>query len=325
MAARAYCMTSGGLDSVLAIKVLQNQGIETVGVHFVSPFFDKSQLMEQIAKDMNIEMKVIDISKEHVEMMHNPKYGFGKNFNPCIDCHALMFRKAGELLDPNKEEFIATGEVLDQRPMSQNKRSLRSVEKHSGQKGMILRPLSAKLLEPTIPEEKGWVDREQLLAIVGKTRKKQYELAEKLGVPVYQSPAGGCILTEPFFAAKLKKVYEKGMMDHLELVRSMRFGRIMELSDRKYIIVARNAEQGNELKKFEADFHIEGNETAGPVIIGWGDFTDAEKAEAGKVFCIYSKVKGGARASYYLDGKETESEVIEDIDGFKEQVKKWIL
>jgi tRNA-specific 2-thiouridylase len=175
---RALSLFSGGLDSQLAVKIIQEQGIEVIGLHFTTPFFGGSREISKAASDLGIEFREIDISEDYIpRVLLNPVYGYGKNFNPCIDCHAYMLNWAGKLMKEYEASFIITGEVVGQRPMSQNRSALNAVDKLSGYKGLVLRPLSARLLEESIPEKEGWVDREQLLDINGRGRIRQMELA----------------------------------------------------------------------------------------------------------------------------------------------------
>src|SRR3989338_780967 len=199
---KALCLLSGGLDSQLAVCVLKNQGIEVTGISFTSPFFG-SKNAEKAAAAMNIELIVKDITSEHLPLVKNPPHGYGKCMNPCIDCHALMVKKAGEIALAQKFDIIATGEVIGERPMSQNLNSLGVVANDSGFKGVLLRPLSAKLLPPTKPEIDGLVSREKLLALSGRSRRPQMKLANEFGLKSYVQPAGGCLLTDPEFSKKL--------------------------------------------------------------------------------------------------------------------------
>ena len=175
---RALAMISGGLDSTLAAKLIKDQGIEVIGICFRSYFFNEKNA-ERMTKQIDIPLEVVDFSKKHLEMVKNPKHGYGKNMNPCIDCHSMMMKYSGELLEKFNADFIITGEVLNQRPMSQNKAALNVVKKESGYEQKILRPLCAKVLPPTEMELQNLVDREKLLNISGRSRKVQMELAEK--------------------------------------------------------------------------------------------------------------------------------------------------
>jgi len=207
---KALVVFSGGLDSILTVKILEEQGINVTGLSFDSYFFD-TQESKKVAEQLGISLIVKDISKKQLETVENPQYGHGSALNPCIDCHGLMFRVAGELAKiktsaGKKFDIVATGEVLGQRPFSQNSDALKKVEKLAGVE--ILRPLSAKLLPKTNYEEEGLVDRRKLLDISGKSRKRQLELVKKYGVEYFPSPAGGCRLTENEFGAKVKQLLE---------------------------------------------------------------------------------------------------------------------
>ena len=240
---RALLLFSGGLDSVLAGKVLEEQGIEIVGVTFRSQFFGAEGAIKA-AQELGWPLLVVDISREQIRIVEQPKYGFGRNMNPCLDCHGQMARIAGGLLGKYQADFVATGEVVGERPMSQNRQALSIVEKLSGIKGLVLRPLSAKLLAVTLPEEKGLVDREKLLDIFGRSRKRQLELAEKYGIKEYPTPSGGCLLTDPGFSVKLKELLKwrgKLLAEDIDLILS---GRVF-FEKEGLIVIGRN-EQENE-------------------------------------------------------------------------------
>lgn len=204
---KAISLFSGGLDSQIAVCLIKDQGITVEALNFKSPFFGADERTAKAAEDLQVKLHTIDFGSEYItKVLKNPVYGYGKNMNPCIDCHGFMFRKAGDLMQEIGASFIVTGEVVGQRPMSQNKSALNAVDKLSGYKGYILRPLSAKILPPTIAESEGWVDREKLEGISGRSRHRQMELAEKFNITDYPSPAGGCLLTESNFSNRLKKM-----------------------------------------------------------------------------------------------------------------------
>ena len=205
---KAVALFSGGLDSILAVKLIQKQGIEVKGVNFITPFFGVEKTCLTI-KNLDMDLEIIDITQELLKILRNPKHGLGKNMNPCIDCHTLMFKKAGEYMTRIGASFILSGEVLGERPMSQNRNSLSIIERESEFEGRILRPLSALLLAETIPEKKGLVNRNKLLDISGRSRKRQMKLAVEMGIEDYPSPAGGCKLTEPIFARRLGDLFNQ--------------------------------------------------------------------------------------------------------------------
>ena len=264
---RCLLLFSGGLDSILAGKVLEEQGIDILPVNFKSCFFTSKKAIE-IAKQLHWTLIIIDITEEALKLVENPKYGYGKNMNPCIDCHALMIKITGGLMQNYNSHFIATGEVVNERPKSQNPKSLKIVERESGYEGYILRPLSAKLLSPTIPEEKGLVKRDKLLKLSGRSRKPQIALAEKYGLENYPSPAGGCLLTDPEFSKRLKNLLKwKGKLK-LEDVELIKRGRNIFVNG-NLIVIGRNEAENKILieNAKEKDIIMTTVEKAGPVTI----------------------------------------------------------
>jgi tRNA-specific 2-thiouridylase len=236
---RALSLLSGGLDSLLAVKVLEEQGIRVTGVTFTSPFFGATNA-EKGAAALRIELLVRDITDEIIALVKAPPHGFGRQMNPCIDCHALMVRKAGELMRGRGFDFVATGEVLGERPMSQNRQSLDTVARESGVGDLLLRPLSARLLSLTRPEREGLVDRERLLAIEGRSRRPQIELAGKYGITGYVQPAGGCLLTDPRFSARLSELLEMEPGAQAREMRLLTMGRHFRLPSGAKAIVGRD-------------------------------------------------------------------------------------
>ena len=231
---------SGGLDSQLAVRVLERAGAAVEGVVFVSPFFGSAGA-EKAAAALGVPLHIVDFTAEEIALVENPPHGFGGAMNPCIDCHAAMIRRAGEMMAEFGFDFVATGEVQGQRPMSQNKQSLGVVEKCSGLKGRLVRPLSAKLLEPTIPELEDKLDRESLLDISGRSRDRQIALAAEFGIVDYPSPAGGCKLTEEGFCRKLKDLQEHEGLGNRRLVELLSVGRRFRLPDGSSVILGRDS------------------------------------------------------------------------------------
>ena len=245
---RALGLCSGGLDSMLAAKILQAQGIEVSWICFETPFFlpDKSIRASELT---GIPLQVKNITPEYIRMLKNPPAGYGKNMNPCLDCHSLMFRFAFETLKEGGYDFLFSGEVVGQRPMSQRKQALRYVEKHSGADGFIIRPLSAQLLPETQMEKDGRVKREQLLSISGRSRKDQMKLAESFGISEYPTPAGGCLLTDPGYSRRLRDLFEHKEACEAGDFELLKYGRHIRLSSQTKIIVGRNHAENIAMEK----------------------------------------------------------------------------
>ncbi|MEM2322087.1 MAG: hypothetical protein QW657_02630, partial [Candidatus Bathyarchaeia archaeon] len=201
---KALALVSGGLDSLLALRLILDQNIDVEAVHFMTPFFKCCDLVDRISKDFGIKLHVIFLGQEFLDIVANPRHGYGSQMNPCIDCRILMFRKAKELAEKIGADFLVTGEVLDERPFSQRLKAMLLIEREAGLEGKVLRPLSARLLPPTEAEREGWVDRGRLLAIRGRRRTPQIELAAKYGIKDYPNPSGGCLLTDPAFARRVR-------------------------------------------------------------------------------------------------------------------------
>ncbi len=256
----ALGLFSGGLDSILACRVVAAQGIRVRGIKFVTPFFDRELLQnpesyqEEMLSRFGVEVELIDISGGYLRLLEAPRYGFGKNFNPCVDCKIFMLRKAREIMAQFGADFILTGEVLGQRPMSQRRDTLRIIERDSGCEELLLRPLCAQLMKPTLAEINGWVDREQLLRISGRGRKEQVALAAKFGIKDYPSPAGGCMLTDPNLATRIKQYYhglfsfshEQTAVDDIWLLV---FGRQFRLREDIWFVLGRDQRENEQLEQ----------------------------------------------------------------------------
>ena len=248
---RALVLLSGGLDSALAAKLVKNQGIALTAVHFASPFWgNEKKYPARIAEKLGIPFKKIPLRRDYLAMLRNPKHGYGSAVNPCIDCHAFMFRKAWKTGKKTGAKFIVTGEVLGQRPMSQRLPALRIIEKEANLIGRILRPLSAKLLDETEPEKKGWVDRRKLLAIEGRSRKPQLTMAKEFAVNDYACAAGGCLLTMEEFAKKLKDLFRRKEDITWNDVKLLKLGRHFQYHKNR-IIVGRNQGENETLRKLK--------------------------------------------------------------------------
>jgi tRNA-specific 2-thiouridylase len=282
---KGISLFSGGLDSILAVKVIQDQGIEVDCISFETPFFSADKARDAAAQ-IECPLVVLDITEEHLRMLRAPRYGYGKHMNPCIDCHALMLSVAGRRMEETGADFLFTGEVLGQRPMSQTKQSLHIVGKISGYQGYIVRPLSARLLPETIPEQEGKVDRERLLDIQGRSRKRQLELVEFYGIKEYSNPAGGCLLTDPMFSKRLKDLFEYRDDFAIRDLKLLKIGRRIRLNHTTEINVGRNKGENAALQRLveKDDIIIHMRDYPGPtVMIPYG--CDAETLESAAAIC----------------------------------------
>lgn len=305
---KAISLFSGGLDSQLAAILIKQQGIEVIGVNFKSPFFGDDASNAQAAENLGIDFRILDMDNEYLDkVLKNPVYGYGKNMNPCIDCHAYMLRKAGEFMQESGASFLITGEVVGQRPMSQNKSALNAVDKLSGLKGFIVRPLSAKLLPITIPEEKGWIDRNQLLDISGRGRNRQMELAEAFGIHDYPTPAGGCLLTESKFAGRLRKLLEVKPDSKIDEINICRVGRHIYIGDNNLLVVGRNHAENEYLQNLAtaSDYLFKVIDRPGPLgLLQNNNVTTADLEFAAAIVARYSDAKNDTTANvkvFHLD------------------------
>ncbi|OGI27111.1 MAG: hypothetical protein A2359_02515 [Candidatus Moranbacteria bacterium RIFOXYB1_FULL_43_19] len=264
---KALLLFSGGLDSILAAKILARQGIRVTAFTLTSHFFDAGQAKKS-AEENNIQLVTKDFSKKHLEIVKNPCYGRGVGMNPCVDCHLLMIGEAKKIAAREKYNFIATGEVLGQRPMSQNFEALKIIEREAGLVGKILRPLSAKVLPETEMEKSGMVDRRKLIGISGRSRKEQIGLAKKYGIKNYPSPAGGCILTDKEYSRKLLDLLEKVKNIKSSDLALLRIGRHFWNGPAK-IILGRDHEENLALKKMaeKGDILLELKDLPGPLAL----------------------------------------------------------
>ena len=291
---KALALLSGGLDSSLAIKLLLDQGIEVAAVNISTRFGGgKTDHAALVARELDVQFIRVKTGDDYIEMLKNPKHGYGSDFNPCIDCHIYMIRKAGELLESEGASFVVTGEVLGQRPMSQNKGSLLRVEKESGLEGLLLRPLSAKRLKMTTPEHEGWVDREKLLSVAGRGRKVQLELAEKYGLTGYSAPAGGCLLTIKDFSNRLRDLLDiKDDLTDAD-IGLLKVGRHF-YKDSVQVIVGRNHEENLAILglKGAEDCVLHAVDIPGPVTIIRGAKGAATLEYAAQLTAKYARAKG---------------------------------
>lgn len=341
---KAIGLVSGGLDSTLATKLLMDQGIEVIPVNFSTGFCVTSVRRKTRRGDepihrlknealrageiLGVPVQIVDISSTYMdEVVLHPRYGYGKAFNPCVDCRIYMLRKAKELMERWGAHFVYTGEVLGQRPMSQQLRQLRNIEKQSGLEGLLLRPLSAKLLPPTIPEQKGWVEREKLLDISGRSRKVQLALVEKLSIPEYAQPAGGCCyLVDHNFARRIKDVlnhnhWQNPGRDELAILP---VGRYLRLDDEWRITVGRDEGENNFLMNFRNKYiSFQVPDFGSPITLGIGVPNDERILWAARVTVSYSDTPDDSPVRVlvrYPNGKE---EIMHTNAYPKEELARW--
>jgi len=263
---RCFALFSGGLDSMLAVAFMQRLGYEVIPIFFKTPFFGPAKA-QKAADSINTELMVVDITEDYIKMLKKPRYGFGKNMNPCIDCHGLMFRKASEMMEKHKVDFLISGEVLGQRPMSQRKDAMNSVAKLSSVKDLLVRPLCQKLIADTIPVTEGWVKKEEMLDIQGRARHRQMAMAEKFGIKSYESPGGGCLLTDKSFSNRLRDLMQNDMLER-NFLEYLKVGRHFRINENLKIIVGRNNEDNELLSEMTVDeLVLKTPELPGPLAI----------------------------------------------------------
>ncbi|MEW6500213.1 MAG: thiamine biosynthesis protein [Thermodesulfobacteriota bacterium] len=249
----ALALFSGGLDSILACRLVASQGLRVVALRCVTPFFGYDLLAEEEAyrekmrELYGIEVALRDVSEPYLAMLRHPPHGYGKNFNPCVDCKILLMRTARETMAEYGAELLISGEVLGQRPMSQRLDTLRVIERDSGCEGLLVRPLCAKGLAPTKAELAGLIDREQLLAFRGRSRQPQMELAARFGITDYPSPAGGCVLTDPIQAQRIASFYAEHDPVTVADIRLLLAGRHFRLPHGGWLAMGRREEENDRL------------------------------------------------------------------------------
>jgi tRNA-specific 2-thiouridylase len=306
MKRKAIALLSGGLDSTLAVKVMLEQGIEVEALNFTSPFCTctgknagcKSEAV-RVAEEFNIPIKVMHKGTEYLDIVRNPRHGYGKALNPCIDCRIFLLRKAKEYMAQSGADFVITGEVLGQRPMSQRRDTLRVIERESGLAGLLLRPLSARHFDPTVPELEGWVDREKLLGFKGRSRKDQMDLAAELDVTNYPCPAGGCMLTEVSFIPKVRDIFDHCESLNLRDFRLLKVARHFRIGPRTKVLIGRNEAENElleaQLQPGELAFRwVDGSSPLGVVM---GEVNEELLTTAAKILLRYTRAEAAADCS----------------------------
>ena len=304
---KAVGLLSGGLDSTIALQLMLDQGIEVFAFNLVTMFCcctpkgSSCSSARTAVSQLGIDLKAVNATDEFLTIVEDPRHGYGSGMNPCLDCRIMMFRKAREYMEEIGASFVVTGEVLGQRPMSQRRDAMRLIDRESGLAGYVVRPLSAGLMEPTIPEKEGWLDREKLLAVSGRSRKPQMALAEGMGIRDYPCPAGGCLLTDPIFAQRLRDLLEHDGELRKEDVSILKLGRHFRLSARAKAVVGRdeheNHKLGNELRNGDHALEVSGE--PGPLTLVRGGVGEDDLAIAATITARYGK-SGGRGATTVL-------------------------
>ncbi len=291
---KAIALFSGGLDSCLALMLMHEQGVKMEALAFKTPFSPRGEALSegaaaQVLAELEVPLSIEELDSGFLEMVAHPRHGRGRNMNPCIDCRILMLKKAKRRMQVSGAGFVVTGEVLGQRPLSQNSRALWLIERESGLAGLILRPLSARLLSPSIPEIKGIVDRMKLLAIHGRSRKEQLSLARQRGLKNLPTPAGGCLLTDPAYSRRVRDLLEHAGEIPAHAAAAIRFGRYIRLGGSAFLVVGRNQRDNAELEalKRPEDWRFAPLNCPGPVALGIGRFGEEELCEVCTIVARY--------------------------------------
>ena len=332
--AKTILLLSGGLDSTLAGKLMIEMGIEVEAFNLVSPFCKCTphsmgcSAAAKAADQLGIPVHMHASGDEYLEIIKHPRFGRGSGMNPCIDCRVYAFKNARDYMEEKGADFITTGEVLGERPMSQRRDAMLRIERESGLKGLILRPLSAKLMDPSKPEIDGLVDRNQLLDISGRGRKPQFELAEKLGIKDFLCPAGGCMLTDPEFAPRLSDLFDHEPDVGIRDVNILKYGRHFRHPGGAKIVVGRTEKDNEAIERFAGDDDVlfMPATVAGPTVLGRGLTSAEDRITAASFIATYAK--GGTTLDVEIvrapDG--TAGEIIRDCQPLdRELIAEWIL
>jgi len=323
---KAVSLISGGLDSMLATKAIMEQGIHVEGINFFTGFCveghthairkkDKARPKRNnslwVAEQLGIKLHIVDIVEEYKDVVINPAHGYGANLNPCLDCKIFMVHKALEWIEKNEFDFIITGEVVGQRPMSQRKATMPIIAKQSGAEDRLLRPLSAQNLPPTLPEREGWVDREKLFDFSGRGRKPQMALAKEYGFDDYAQPAGGCcFLTDEAYSSKLADLWKNRGEKRYELddIMLLKVGRHIRPADNFKMIVSREEGEERFLEGYRKQFaHIKTVSHAGPLSMIDGEVSDDDLMLAARITARFSKGKSDSEVIVRITDKEGNS------------------
>ena len=298
---KAVALLSGGLDSMLAVRLMLEQGVEVHALNFLTVFCNCTSKgcrhqATKVAEEFNVPIKVMNITKEYMEVVKNPRHPRGRNMNPCIDCRIFTFKKAKEFMNEIGASFIITGEVVGQRPMSQRKQAIMTIEKESGLSGLIVRPLSAKFFEPTLPEKTGIIDRNRLLDIDGRRRTRQMALAKDFGINDYPCPAGGCLLTDKSFSDRLKDLLKYIPDYDISDLHLLKIGRHFRISDKAKLFIGRDEQENERLLSFskEGDYVFDILDIPSAVGLARGKVVDKDIETMASILARYSDSNGNS-------------------------------
>lgn len=330
MQRRALALFSGGLDSILAVKVIQQQGVDVLAINFTSPFFGCSPVLDgepvaaQYARRYNIPFQSVQLGEAFLEMLRHPRHGYGSALNPCIDCKTFMVRCAGELMKELQADFIITGEVVGQRPMSQRQDTLRLIERDCGFDGLLLRPLSARYLKTTIPEAEGWVKREELPGLRGRGRKDQMRLAAELGVDLFPAPGGGCLLAEESYIPKVKDLLDHQIVPVVRDFDLLRTGRHFRLSEHCKAVVGRDNSDNEKILAAvrSGETTLRWLDGSSPIVLLAGVPDQAAIHLAGRILLRYTRAPKGEPACLSIQTDADQSRIMALNDLLEDELER---
>ncbi len=312
---RAIALLSGGLDSILAAAIVKRAGIDVIGLtvrYFVNADESREKMIAEAARSLQIPLCVLDLSREQLHVIKHPKHGYGSAINPCIDCRILMLQAASRVMEEEGAQFVITGEVLGQRPMSQHRRAMAIAAEESGLGDRLLRPLSANLLPDTLPVVEGWISRAALFSISGRSRQAQIALAEELGITDYPQSAGGCILTDKVYGARVRDAFSHMGKDAMGIDEFLilRYGRQFRISERAKVFVGRNEAENMALAEYvRGRYAIEPSSVMGPLTLVEGDPSEEELSLAARIAARYCDHDDGSTVALQISRGETKKEI----------------